>query len=69
MNIAASSAYSGIRANLLRMDASAARIAGQAADPVAEGINQLEIKTGFDANIAVLKTANEMDRQVVRLWA
>lgn len=69
MNVAASSAYLGIRANLARMDASAARIAGQAADPVAESVNQLEIKAGFDANIAVLKTANEMDRQVVRLWA
>jgi flagellar basal body rod protein FlgC len=69
VNIAASSAYSGMRLNLARMDASASRVAGQAADPINESIEQLDIKNSFDANAAVLKTAMEMDGNVVRLWA
>lgn len=69
MNIAASSAYSGMRLNLARMDATASRVAGQTADPINESIEQLDIKTSFDTNVAVLKTANEMDQAVVRLWA
>lgn len=69
VNIVASNAYSGIKANLVRMDASTSRIAGQTTDPLAELVEQLDIKTSFDANIAVLRTAEGMERQVVRLWA
>jgi len=58
-----------MRANLTRMNESAARLAGQTADPVTELVDQMQIKTGFEANLTVLDTANDMVRSTIRLWA
>jgi hypothetical protein len=69
VNIAISSALSGLRANLARMDASALRVAGRTADPVTEMVEQLDAKVNFQANIASLETARDMERGVIRLWA
>lgn len=69
MNIAASIAHSGIRANLTRMDASASKIARQSGDPIDSLVEQLTIKASFEANVAVLKTTGEMERGAIRLWA
>lgn len=71
MNVASASAsaLSGMRANLTRMNESAARLAGQTADPVTELVDQMQIKTGFEANLTVLDTANDMVRSTIRLWA
>jgi len=66
---ASASALSGMRANLTRMNESAARLAGQTADPVTELVDQMQIKTGFEANLTVLDTANDMVRSTIRLWA
>lgn len=69
MNVAMSSALSGIRANLARMNDSAARVAGYKADPIEEIVEQIRIKGSFEANVAALETAREMERSTVRLWA
>ena len=69
MNVAMSSALSGIRTNLARMNDSAARVAGQASDPLDEAIEQIQIKTSFAANVFALETARDMDRSTFRLWA
>lgn len=71
MNVASASAsaLSGMRANLTRMNESAARLAGQTADPVTELVDQMQIKTSFEANLKVLDTANDMVRSTIRLWA
>ena len=58
-----------MRANLIRMDESAARVAGQTADPVTELVDQMEIKASFEANLKVLDAANDMVRSTIRLWA
>jgi hypothetical protein len=63
------SALSGMRASMAKMDASAARLAGQPADPTGELIDQLAIKTDFTANIAVFKAAGDMEEGAIRLWA
>jgi uncharacterized protein YkuJ len=69
VNVALSSALSGIRANLTRMNESAARVAGQKADPVDGAVEQLRIKASFEANVFALKTAHDMERSTFRLWA
>jgi flagellar basal body rod protein FlgC len=51
------------------MNDSAARVAGQASDPVDEAIEQAQIKTSFAANVFALETARDMDRSAFRLWA
>lgn len=69
MNVAMSSALSGIRANLARMNESAARVAGQSSDPVTEIVEQIRIKASFEANVSALDAARDMDRSTIRLWA
>ncbi|MGE3746384.1 MAG: hypothetical protein AB7G25_11875 [Sphingomonadaceae bacterium] len=69
MNVAMSSALSGIRNSLARMSESAARVAGQKTDPAAEIVAQINAKADYQANIAALDAAGKMDRDTVRLWA
>ncbi len=66
---ASSSALSGMRASMSQMDASAARLAAQHADPIDELVKQRVIKTDFTANVAVLRTVGDMEEGVIRLWA
>jgi flagellar basal body rod protein FlgC len=51
------------------MNESAARVAGQKADPVDGAVEQLQIKASFEANVFALKTAHDMERSTFRLWA
>jgi flagellar basal body rod protein FlgC len=51
------------------MNESAVRVAGLNADPVVEAVEQLQIKTGFEANVFTLETARDMERSAIRLWA
>jgi len=64
-----SSALSGIRANLARINESASRVAGQNSDPIVEVVEQVGIKANFEANVSVLDAARDMERSTIRLWA
>jgi flagellar basal body rod protein FlgC len=64
-----SSALSGIRNSLNRMNESAAHVAGQKTDPATEIIAQIDAKAHFQANVAALDAAGQMERDAIRLWA
>lgn len=69
---AASLALSGLKAATARFDASAQRTA-RAGDPAAETdlvtdtVERISAKHDFSANLAVLKTADEMTRRLLDL--
>lgn len=63
---AINSALSGIRANLARFDASAARTASPGADFTDEAIEQMAAKQGVEANARVLGAAFDMQRTFER---
>lgn len=66
---AVSSAVTAMRTNMARFDVSAARVAGQTSDPVPDLIDQIQIKTDFQADVAVLRVADEIEQGGIRLWA
>ena len=69
MNVAMSSALSGIRNSLARMNESAAHVAGRKTDPVAEIVVQINAKADYQANVAALEAAREAEKSTIRLWA
>jgi flagellar basal body rod protein FlgC len=71
VNSAVSSALGGIRTAQARFDASAQKVVQNAptTDLVSEFVNQLEARNAFVANIAVLKTADEITGRVLDLKA
>jgi flagellar basal body rod protein FlgC len=73
MNPIATAAY-GMFAASQRFDASAQRVAGMGAadsdiDLGQEATTQVEAKTAFTANVAVLKTADKMQQSLLDILA
>jgi len=73
MNPIATAAY-GMFAASQRFDASAQRVAGMGAsdsdvDLAQEATTQVEAKTAFTANVAVLKTADKMQQSLLDILA
>lgn len=67
---AVSSAASGISAAFARLDASAARTAAAPlANLAGEAVEQIIAKTELSANIAVLRTADEMTGSLLDILA
>ena len=70
MSDIASIALAGLNASAARFEASAKRVAGQPhADLAAELVEQKFAANSFKANLAVLKTANEMAKSVLDILA
>lgn len=73
MNPIATAAY-GMFAASQRFDASAQRVSSMGApdsdlDLAREATTQVEAKTAFQANVAVLKTADKMQQSLIDLLA
>ena len=69
MNVARSSALSGIRNSLARMNEGASNIAGKKSDPIVEIVIQINAKADYQASVAALDAARETEKSAVRLWA
>lgn len=69
MNVAMSSALSGIRNSLARMNEGASNIAGKKSDPIVEIVIQINAKADYQASVAALDAARETEKSAVRLWA
>lgn len=74
MSSAISTAMTALRSNVAAMNVSAARIAsGNTAAPDADALDALidiaGVRQSFAANVAVVQTANDMDRSTFNLWA
>jgi flagellar basal body rod protein FlgC len=70
MSDIASIAAAGLNASTARFTASASRIAQNPhADLAGELVTQKQAATDFEANVAVLKTANSMEKQLLDILA
>jgi len=70
MNDIASIASAGLKASTARFEASARRVAQEPrADLVTELVEQKAAAISFEANIAVLKTANRMQKSLLDILA
>lgn len=69
MNIAFSTARSGMATAAARFDASAARTATGRGDLVDEAVEQTVAAQGFKANARVMQASLDMERSTLQLWA
>lgn len=69
VNVAMSSALSGIRNSIARMNEGASNIAGKKTDPIVEIVIQINAKADYQASVAALEAAQETEKSAVRLWA
>jgi hypothetical protein len=54
------SAAAGITAQIQRFERSAARVAGESPDHVRETVEQMSVEHAVKANVAVIRSADEM---------
>jgi flagellar basal body rod protein FlgC len=64
-----STALAGLNASTARLSASASRTVSPDADYVSERVEQIEASESFKANVAVLKTADRMQRTLLDMLA
>lgn len=69
MNVAMSSALSGIRNSIARLNEGSTHVPGQKTDPVVAIVMQINAKADYQASVAALEAARETERTAVRLWA